>query len=674
MPTQRKPAGRLRPNDKPLTPPASDPRRSSPRWDATPLNPLPPSAEAPAENAAAEFENLFAPPDADELRRRGPAQWSPGRWRKGTERRMADPEVEFTELDLGDGTETQRKPQVFGAFPRRVTVLPRTETNRADSAVVAVRLLALLTGVFAIALEPRQASPMVIGWLAAMVVLTLARLFYPVKSSSLPNPLTHVMAEMVLVTAATISTGSWSSPFVAMFLPPVAVAGLVCSTSVAVLLAGIPPITLLLAELGDGIAPGDVVRDSSTWLAVLTLVAAVSGILRRVSNESEGDDRNRVHRLLAVNDLLSSLYAAAQHMPSSLDLAEVLDSTMGRLRSMVNVDALAVLLDDGMPDHFTVAAATGLSPSDLVERTVLPVDVERRLILGLPIVDTGRSGGVSGRAASTMYIPLVARNRVLGVIVVEDRTEGAYGPGEVSLLKDLAPNLALEIDNARWFARLRTVGADEERNRIARDLHDRIGQALAYLGFELDRLNKRTVEPEVLRTGVARLRVDVRSVVQEVRDTLYDLRTEVTDAERLQVVLAKFCSRVAERSGLVISLDTDPDLSVPMRQERELWRIGQEALVNVERHARAEQVTVTWRQVGETAQLEIVDDGQGFRGGRGGRSDSYGLLGMRERAAAIGAVLTIEEGRAGGTRVCCSLAIENPRRVPDTSLSGGKGK
>jgi signal transduction histidine kinase len=94
---------------------------------------------------------------------------------------------------------------------------------------------------------------------------------------------------------------------------------------------------------------------------------------------------------------------------------------------------------------------------------------------------------------------------------------------------------------------------------------------------------------------------------------------------------------------------------LPILQERELWRIAQEAVTNVERHARATQVTISWRCDGREAMLEIADDGIGFPVGKAGRLDSYGLLGMRERAASIGATLVVDSEPGKGTRVRCTL-------------------
>jgi signal transduction histidine kinase len=214
---------------------------------------------------------------------------------------------------------------------------------------------------------------------------------------------------------------------------------------------------------------------------------------------------------------------------------------------------------------------------------------------------------------------------------------------------------ALAIDNARWFARLRTVGADEERTRIARDLHDRIGQSLAYLAFELDRIVKANTKGDDVTKHLDRLRTDVRGVIGEVRDTLYDLRTDVTDEQDLAQTLRDFLDRVQARSDLDIRLDAQTSGRLPLLQERELWRVAQEAVTNVERHAQASKVAVTWRCDGSRAVLIVADDGIGFPAGRAGRLDSYGIIGMRERAASIGAALDISSEPGVGTTIRCEI-------------------
>jgi signal transduction histidine kinase len=151
----------------------------------------------------------------------------------------------------------------------------------------------------------------------------------------------------------------------------------------------------------------------------------------------------------------------------------------------------------------------------------------------------------------------------------------------------------------------------------------------------------------------------VRSVVKEVRETLYDLRTDVSDVQDVGTTMQIFCDRVHERSSLEITVTRHETGRLPLLQERELWRIAKEAVMNAERHAEASTLTITWECDGKHAELSVVDDGVGFDRRRG-REDSYGMVGMRERATTIGATLEIRSARGAGTTVRVVLDPQDP--------------
>src|SRR6185436_20542027 len=114
--------------------------------------------------------------------------------------------------------------------------------------------------------------------------------------------------------------------------------------------------------------------------------------------------------------------------------------------------------------------------------------VSGETVVSAPSLTEVGGPGLSPKAGSGLYAVLAARGAIIGVLAVEHASERHFTGRDLELLKGFVEPVALAIDNARWFGRLRTVGADEERTRIARDLHDRIGQSLAYLAFELDRI------------------------------------------------------------------------------------------------------------------------------------------------------------------------------------------
>ena len=126
--------------------------------------------------------------------------------------------------------------------------------------------------------------------------------------------------------------------------------------------------------------------------------------------------------------------------------------------------------------------------------------------------------------------------------------------------------------------------------------------------------------------------------------------------ERPQVTMAEmngetYLQRVSERSGLQVTMRHDETARLPLPQEREIWRIAKEAVTNVERHAQATKLSISWQCDGKRALLVVSDNGVGFSKGVPTRLDSYGIVGMRERAASIGAKLDVESAPGQGTSV-----------------------
>ena len=352
----------------------------------------------------------------------------------------------------------------------------------------------------------------------------------------------------------------------------------------------LPPVLLL--GLSAGFAPAAVLSlvtvglvsvaaastDSLAWLVELLLLAAVAAHARRMEAGAA-----RVADLEEANRLLEQLHALALHLPLSADVDEVVASTEAHIRSSLGAGASVSL---GVPDDAAVV--------------------------------------------------LRARGEVVGSVSV-DRPLTA---SEQGVLDQVAAQAGLAIDNARRLSHLRSIAVYAERTRIARELHDQLGQDLAGLGFLLD-----------ARADHAELRTAVAGVVRRLRDTLADLRDDDSD---LVGSLQCFLDRVSERSGLHTVLDARPG-SLPRGVERELLRIAQEAVVNAERHSGASEVSVRV----EEGVIEVHDDGIGLTSAA--RLDGhYGLVGMRERAEAIGGSLEIESVPGFGTTVRCRVVMGSP--------------
>ncbi|NLA35621.1 MAG: sensor histidine kinase, partial [Actinobacteria bacterium] len=476
------------------------------------------------------------------------------------------------------------------------------------------------------------------------------------------------------------ATGFWASPFVFTLLTTIVIAGFAQGFGYAMQGAAILTIALSVAHISRASEPREAFSLSATWTALFFLIAVVAGVGRKMSGQADRERDlalDRLGRLADANALLYSLHKVAQTLPSSLDMDDVVISTVSRLRELLDFDAIAILLFDETTGDWDILRQEGCRLPARMTDAELPAAL-RRAATSPGVVRCDHLGDVDGdglseRSGSALYSALTTRGTTTGLIAVERRGSQAFDHRAANLLAGFVPPLAMALDNARWFSRLRTVGANEERNRIARDLHDRIGQSLAYLAFELDRLINHSRQNEPIDEALEQLREDLRGVVREVRDTLYDLRTDVSERNTLDETLTEFVQRVQDRSGITITVDAVASERLPLLQEREMWRIAQEALTNVERHSRATAARVSWRYDGKRAAIRVIDDGIGFQIGQSGRLDSYGMLGMRERASSIGATLEVHSTPGEGTSVTCVLdPSDHPSRSADRSLPGAR--
>jgi signal transduction histidine kinase len=513
-----------------------------------------------------------------------------------------------------------------------------------------------------------ESSGAVVVWCAALVAYNVFRIFRPLRVYDDTSSLLRVVAEVGVHVLAVVATGYWDSPLVFSLLTAIMVAGFARGFGFAVRIGAVSALAVAIPDMTRAGYGLDDFRTSIQWTSELLLVALIAGYARRVTGEADRQHSlalDRLGRLSDANALLFSLHRVAQSLPASLDLDQVLDSTMQRVQDLFRFENAVLLLHDDSGGGWEVARWHGVRPPERIDDWELPRPIRTALLdhrlVNVP--DLADEAGLLPGSRSGMYAILPARESIVGMLVLEDEEPRHFTDRDVELLTGFVEPAGLAVDNARWFARLRTVGADEERTRIARDLHDRIGQSLAYLAFELDRMVKADESGESVAKSLEKLRQDVREVIGEVRETLYDLRTDVSETRDVASILGAFLDRVRDRSGLQVAFETDGGGRLPLLQEREFWRVAQEAITNVERHAEASRMEVRWWCDGSSAVLQVIDDGRGFSPGVNGRPDSYGILGMRERAASIGATLDIDSIEGQGATVRCLLLGDSLTRA-----------
>ena len=356
--------------------------------------------------------------------------------------------------------------------------------------------------------------------------------------------------------------------------------------------------------------------------------------------------------------------AIATAIGTETSLSRVLELVVKRARALVEARSVVVLLRDD--DHLVLAASAGQvgsgegrripilgSTTGEVLETARPRridDVERDLR-----IPANRLGITDASVA--LLVPLLYRGRALGVLAAFDRLtgeEGFTGDDEM-VLRSFAASAATAVATARTVEadRLRhsLQAAESERRRWARELHDETLQALGGLKVLLNSA-LRSSEPEVLRSAVADASEHVTREIENLRAIITELRPAALDELGLVPALTTLGQRVASTSGLEVSTEIHVDGRLEEELETVAYRVVQEALSNVVKHADATDVDVSVAIHDGELRIRVADNGRGFDPEDAG--GGFGLVGMRERIDIAGGALAIT-GNEPGTRVEVSL-------------------
>src|SRR5215208_4612428 len=261
-----------------------------------------------------------------------------------------------------------------------------------------------------------------------------------------------------------------------------------------------------------------------------------------------------------------------------------------------------------------------------------------------------------------LYIPLVARGHGIGVVVAHDK-EGAdprFTDDDLRLAETLAARAAIAVDLSERVSRdtvRRVVDAQElERKRLARELHDETGQALTSILLGLKPLEQ-LASTEEERAAVTSVRELVVSTLQDVRRLAVELRPTALDDFGLAAALERLAEGFREQTGIEVDIAAQlGDGRLPEEVETTLYRIVQEALTNVIKHAEASRVSILLTRANGAVIAVVEDDGGGFDPADA-RDGGLGLLGMRERLALLGGTLRIEAGAHHGTTVAAEVPL-----------------
>ena len=259
---------------------------------------------------------------------------------------------------------------------------------------------------------------------------------------------------------------------------------------------------------------------------------------------------------------------------------------------------------------------------------------------------------------SQLVVPLTVKERVIGMITLTHEQAAFYTQHHADLLSAIGIQAAIAIENARLFEQAQELAATNERQRLARELHDSVSQAL--YGIVLGARTARTLMDTDPERAIEPLEyvLSLASAGQaEMRALLFELRPESLEMEGLVVALEKQIAATAARYAITIASDlgSEPDLS--LAEKEVFYRISQEALHNIVKHAHAENATVRLAEAGGALMLEVADDGIGFDTSLG-HPGHMGLISMSERATSVGGLLMVDSTPGEGAVVKLRLPMK----------------
>ena len=424
---------------------------------------------------------------------------------------------------------------------------------------------------------------------------------------------------------------------------------------VPVVLRGVAYGNLYLTEKADG---ADFTQDDEDTVVLLASQAAVA-----IENARLYEAATRWSaQLESLNEVMSALVG-------EFELPKLLQLVTENLRDLLHARVVTI----AMP-HLggaRIEAASGGGADEYVGmflpgRSKTARVLERRRSERVDsVIDDPEIDQESARRldmTTALYVPIVVRDEAIGVVTAHDKVgdDPRFSHEDLRLAETFAARAAVAVDLSRRVARealQRVVTAQElERRRLARELHDETGQALTSILLGLRAIDD-TAEAPAAKQAVEDVRELVRSTLQDVRQLAVDLRPKALDDFGLVAAVERLAHAFAEQTGIAVEfVPTLSERRLPFEVETALYRIVQETLTNVVKHARASRVSVVLTRKDDSVSMIVEDDGVGFDPART-RDDGLGLVGMRERVGLLGGRLTVESRPGAGTTFVAEVPL-----------------
>jgi signal transduction histidine kinase len=531
----------------------------------------------------------------------------------------------------------------------------RSQSTRYDN-VVFVRAVRAVHGNNRILLLVRLGLAAACGVLllsaraGAAEIVAACALLAVAAGASIPLPWPSIQRlqppiEAVLACLVMLALEPLPEPLLPYLVAPALAAGLLGGAQAAITASGLAGLTLLLGrELGsETLGRNEYYSAISQWTLIPLAVGLLAAWIHRLQQQGAQQD-NAAYA--SAYRLISQLRAVARQLSGGLDPVSLGQQLLQQLQAQLPFERGAVYVRStgGRLTPITFHGA------DRVDWSTDHPLFDEAWAASAPVRQgTQLSNGSPGHAA---VLPLRLGLRTFGLVAVE-RVEPAFEAQRLTDVDQLLEEQALRLETALLFSEVRSLATAEERRRLAREIHDGIAQELASLGYVVDDLAARARYIPDLEQDIRALRGELTRVINELRLSIFDLRSEVQTTVGLGTAISDYVRQVGAGSNFTVHLVLDEaPTRLPIDAETELLRIAQEAVTNARKHADAENLWVTCRVDPPSALLRVEDDGNGL--GRP-RNDSFGLEVMRERAARIGAKLSVYGREQGGTAVEVTL-------------------
>jgi PAS domain S-box-containing protein len=411
----------------------------------------------------------------------------------------------------------------------------------------------------------------------------------------------------------------------------------------------------------------------------------VEGIVRDITERVEAyqmleqrvEERTReIESRRAVAEGLREILAI---LNSNRPLDEILDYIIAQACHLLGTPSGAIYRLNRQEGMLSTRASHGLDAADAT--LSLPVSwdpVGETVMQRQPVAVTNTALAISGRCTPTtstqhqtclarlseqyralLIVPLIVKDDVYGAIALYYHEPRAFSDEEIRLACAVSDQAALAVENARLVVAAQGKAVLEERQRLARDLHDSVTQALYGITLYAEAAARILMSGDTVTVAdqLRDLQEMARGALQEMRLLIFELRPPVLEAEGLVVALRTRLETVEGRSNLktTFTMEGMSRLSAPIEQA--LYRIAQEALNNALKHARAHHVTVFLWQEQSRVLLEVADDGVGFDPAIAREQGGLGLRGIEERVAQLGGQLALQSAPGGGTRVRVEICV-----------------